>query len=103
MTDENDDKRYEDLDRADYDAAGDKLHVNADWFVDNLVAVVKKRRGGTSEIYDSASKIVLFDDEGYISVFSRDKVPVEAVVEMEAQYGKVTFLSDHIDLEKGDL
>jgi len=103
MSDQDNNKKYESLDRADYDAAGGKLHINADWFVDNLVAIIDKGRGYVSEIYDSASKIVLYDDEGYISVFDREEVPVEAVVEMEAQYGKVTFLSDHIDLEKGDL
>lgn len=103
MKDENGDNRFEDLDRADYDAAGGKLHVNADWFVDNLVAIIDKGGGYVSEIYDSASKIVLYDNEGYISVFERDEVPVEAVVEMEAQYGRVEYLSDNLDLEKGDL
>jgi len=94
---------YEDLDRADYETSDGKLHITADWFVDNLVAVIDKGGGYISEIYDSASNIVLYDDEGYISKFDAEEVPVEAVICMEAQYGRVTYLSDHVDIKKGDL
>lgn len=100
-------KPYEDCEGVTYEGANDEMFIHPEWCSDLLVAIIDNRRGNTVKIYESESeaesKVGLYDDDGYISVYDSEKTPVEAVIRHEAQYGHVQYLSRHVDIEKEDL